>query len=131
MARNQLSYVISTAHLAQRRYFEGPRPVVWQGKKRPTPGKTASKGAELNCLKPKPTVFNRTLSFWGLFSQTCKCWFQSTFSFFFKLLGYSQTCVQRPLSGPNNSGRCSEVIYVIKVPNETSKWRSWETDGGL
>jgi hypothetical protein len=34
---------------------------------------------------------------------------------------HSQTCVQRPSLGPKNSGRCSEIIYVIKVLVGTSK----------
>ncbi len=32
---------------------------------------------------------------------------------------FSQTCVQRPPLGPQNSGRCSQGIYALKVPNET------------
>jgi len=43
---------------------------------------------------------------------------------------YSQVCVQRPHMGPENSGRCLQVVvvqrylYAIKAHNGTTKWWS-------
>ncbi len=48
---------------------------------------------------------------------------------------HCQTCIQRPpLGAPKqqlllSGGRCSEIIYVIKVPNGTTKWWSLQIVG--
>ncbi len=90
---------------------------------------------------------NKFCSILNLFKGDLEHWFSTLLGIYPKnrplnnlaiqnamLYYYSQTCVQRPPLGFKNSGdlltsgRCSVVIFVIIVPNGTSKW--WSLFGG-